>query len=151
MTVTVLNHYDRGVYKNTDGQRQPAQRHDVRADMQVIHRNERGDDSDRQSNDRNQRRTEVKEEDDNHQTDDDRLFDQVALQRLNRFLNQRSAVIACDYLDSRRERALDLLQFLFHAVDNVESIQAIPHHDNAADSFALALPFGNAFSNIRAE
>ena len=35
--VSVLNHYDRGVHKNTDCQRQAAQRHDVRSDPQKIH------------------------------------------------------------------------------------------------------------------
>ena len=48
--------------------------------MQVIHGHKRSDESDGQSQNGNQGRTEVKKENDDHQTDDDRLFEQVALQ-----------------------------------------------------------------------
>ena len=59
LPVSVFDHDDGRVHENANRQRQPAQRHDVRADMQVIHRDERCEHRDGQSQDRNQRRTEV--------------------------------------------------------------------------------------------
>src|SRR6266481_3260258 len=151
MTVAVLDHDNSGVHKYTDGQRQSTQRHDVRTDVQVIHRNERGDDRNRQRDDGDQRRTEMEEEDNDDQADNDRLFDQIALQSLNRFLNQGRAVIARDHFYSWRERAFDLRKLLLDPIDDLECVEAVTHHDNAAHGLTLALPLGHAFPNIRAE
>ena len=119
--------------------------------MEVIHRNERGHDRNRQRYDGNQRGTEVEQKHNNDQADDDRLFDQVSLQGLNRVLNQAGAVITRDHFNSRRQGGFDFRQFLFDAVDYIECVQAKAHHHNPADRFALSLPFRYTFSNVRAE
>jgi hypothetical protein len=80
LPVSVFDHNNRGVHENANGKSQAAERHDVRGDVEVVHRDEGCDYCDRQSQDRNQRRTEVKQEDDDHDADNDGLFEQVALQ-----------------------------------------------------------------------
>ena len=76
MPIAVLHHHDRGVDQHANRQRQSAERHDVGADVQVVHRNERGDDRNRQRENRNQRGAEVKQKDDDDEADDDGLFRQ---------------------------------------------------------------------------
>ena len=88
MAVAVFHHDNGGVHQHSDGQRQPAQRHDVGAHVQVIHRDERRNDGDGQRQNRDERRAEVEEENDDDQADDDRLFQQIALQGLDGFVNQ---------------------------------------------------------------
>src|SRR6266581_1940875 len=43
MPIAVLHHDDGRIDQNANGQRQPAQRHDVRADLQIVHREKRSD------------------------------------------------------------------------------------------------------------
>ncbi len=64
---------------SAEGQRQSAERHDVRTDVQVVHRDEGRQHRDRQRENRNQRRAKMKQEEDDDNADDDRLFEQVAL------------------------------------------------------------------------
>ena len=75
MPVSVFDHDDSRVHQHADGERQAAQRHDVRADVEVVHGNERRNYSYRQGKDRNQCRAEVKQENDDDNADDDRLFE----------------------------------------------------------------------------
>ena len=56
------------------------------------------------SQDRNQRRAEVKQEDNDDEADDDRFFQQVALQRLDRVLNQSRSVISRNDFHAGRQR-----------------------------------------------
>src|ERR671935_83420 len=46
VAVCILDHHDRGIDENTNRERQAAERHDVRGDVEVIHRDEGGDDGD---------------------------------------------------------------------------------------------------------
>ena len=52
--------------------------------MQVVHRDERHHDRDWQGENRNEGGAEMEEENDDYQADDDRLFQQIALQGVNR-------------------------------------------------------------------
>ncbi len=42
MPIAILDHHNGRIDEHADGQRQPAQRHDVGADVQVIHGDECG-------------------------------------------------------------------------------------------------------------
>src|SRR5665213_139992 len=151
MSVPVLNHYNRGIHQNSNRQRQPAERHDVGAYVQVIHRYEGHRDRNRQRDDRNQRRAKMEEKDDNYEADDDGLFHEVALQRLDGFLDQTGAVVTRHYFHAWRKRRFDLRELLLDAVDYCQSVQAVAHHHDAAYGFAIALPFDNAFPHIWTE
>src|SRR6266849_9338366 len=72
-------------------------------------------------------------------------------QSVDRFADQFPAVIAGDDLDSRRQRSFDLSQLLLDTIDHVESIQPIPHDDNAAYGLAFTIPLRYTFAHVRAE
>jgi len=92
----------------------------------------------------------VKEEDDAHQADDEYLLEQLLDQRADRFLYEVGAVVRRDDLDARRQRRLDVSEFPFDAVYDVERVLAVAHHDDAADDFALAVELRDAPPHIRA-
>jgi len=71
VSVAVLDHDDGRVHKNADGERESAERHDVRADVEVVHRDEGCEYCDRQGKNRNQRRAKMEEEDNDDHADDD--------------------------------------------------------------------------------
>ena len=59
-----------------------------------IHRDEGRENGDGQREDSNQRRAEVEQEKDDDEADDDGLFEQVALQRFDRRIDQPGAVVS---------------------------------------------------------
>ena len=93
----------------------------------------------------------MEQEDDNHQADDDRLFQQVALQRADRFIDESRPVIACHDFDSGGQRGSDLSQLTLHTFDDIQGVHAVAHNHDAADRFSLAIPFGDALANVRTE
>src|SRR5438552_17985173 len=103
LPVSVLDHIDGGVHQDANWQRQTAGRTDVRGDVEVVQRDEGCDHGNGQRQNRNQRGTEMEQEDDDDYADDGGLFEQVALQRFDGGVNQSRAVITGDYLDAWRE------------------------------------------------
>ena len=83
MAIAVLHHHNGRVDEHADGQRQTAQRHDVGADVEVVHGNEGRQHRNRQSKDGHQCGTEVKEKRDADEADDDGFENQVALERVD--------------------------------------------------------------------
>ena len=71
MAVSVLHHHNGGIDQHADGQRQAAERHDVRADVQEVHGNERGQHGDGQRENGHERGTEMEQKDDADEADDD--------------------------------------------------------------------------------
>ena len=86
----------------------------------------------------------MEEERDTDKTDDDSFGNQVALQRVNRFIDKPRAIVAGHNLDTGGQRRRDLLQLCLYAVDYIEGVHAVAHHNDAAHGFSLALPIGRA-------
>src|SRR5260370_19765917 len=114
MAIGVLHHNDRSMDQHTDSQCQCSERHDVRADLEVIHRYECSEHSQRKSQNRNQRGTEMKEEDNDHQTYDDRFLQKITLEGADRVLDQAGSVIARDDLDTLGKGLANFLNLAFH-------------------------------------
>jgi len=74
--VRVLDHNDGRVHHRADGDRDAAQRHDVRGQAEPIHRHEGKDDRNRQRDDGHQAGTDVPEENQTDQRHDDAFLDQ---------------------------------------------------------------------------
>jgi len=148
LAVAVLDHHDCRIYEDSDGQSKSAERHDVRADVEVVHRDERRNDGDWQCEDRDQRRAKVKQEENDDDADDDGFFEQIALQCFNGRVNQTGTVVTGDHFDSGRQRGFGLRQFFLYAIDDGESIHAVAHHDNACYGFPFALPLGDTFTDV---
>ena len=148
MPIAVFDHHDRRIDQHADRQCQAAQRHDVGTDLEIIHGYERGQDGERQSEDRDQRGAKVKQEDDDHQADDDCLLEQVAFEGVDRRFDQARAVVTRHDFDPRWKAFPDLGNFRFDPIDNVQRVLAVAHDDDAAHRFAFAVPIRNAFSQI---
>ena len=84
MTIAILDHHDRSVDQHADRESQSAERHDVGADLEVVHRDKRGEHRKGKSEDRDERGAEMEQEDDDHQADNDRFFDQISLESIDR-------------------------------------------------------------------
>src|SRR5437879_2664842 len=151
LPIAVLHHDDSRIHKDADGERQSAERHNVRADVEVVHRDEGRQHGNGQGKDGNQRRAKVEQEEDDDDADDDGLFEQVALQGLNGGRNQAGAVVAGDDFDTGRQGRFGLRQFFLYAIDDGQSIHPIAHDDDACDGLPFALPLGDAFANVRPE
>ena len=61
------------------------------------------------------------------------------------------AVVAGDDLDARGQGLLQLRELPLDAVDHVERVLPVAHHDDAADRLALAVPFRHAFAQVGSE
>src|SRR6266702_8485892 len=94
MAISILDDHNRSVDQHPDRKRKSAERHNVATDMQEIHRNERGQQSNRQRQDRDERRAEVEQENNSNETDDHAFGEQVALQGSDGFTDQSRPVVA---------------------------------------------------------
>src|SRR5262249_14706066 len=108
-------------------------------------------DRDRDGEDRNDRARDVPEEDEDDEADDQQLFPERVLQRVNRAIDQLRTVVGRNDLDPFREGLLHVLQLRLHAVDHVQRILAVPHDHDPTDRLALAVELDEAAPQIRAE
>src|SRR5580700_2059402 len=93
----------------------------------------------------------MKKKNDDHEADDDCLFEQVAFQRVDRCLDKSRSVVAGDDFNAAWQCLLNLSELLLDAVDDREGILPIAHHDDTADRLAVAVPLRRSFSKIRPE
>ncbi len=87
-SVAVLDHDHGGIDQHPDRERKPPEGHDVARDVQEVHRDERGDDRDRDGENRDQRRAEMPQEQYDHEAHHQRLFDEIALEGVDRSLDE---------------------------------------------------------------
>ena len=80
-----------------------------------------------------------------------RLGEEVALERVNRLVDQPGAVVGGYDLNAGRQRGRDLLELGLDPVDDVERVHAVAHHHDAADGFAFSLPVGRAAPHVGTE
>ena len=76
--------------------------------------------------------------------------DELALERLDRALDEIAAVVDRAHDDARRQPLLHLRELRLDVVDRRERVLAEPHHDDAADGVAAAVEIGNAAPDRRA-
>ena len=88
MLVGVLDHDDGAVDHGADRDRDAAEAHDVRADAERLHGGEGHQDADRQHDDGDERAAHMQQEHDADERNDDALFRERSLQRLDRVVNQ---------------------------------------------------------------
>ena len=151
MFVGVLDHDDDRVHHRADGDGDAAQRHDVRADALAEHDEERNQHRDRQDQDGHERAAQVQQERDADQRHDDAFLDELFLQRLDRALNQRAAVVGDGVGHVRRQALHRLVEPLLHVENDLARVGAVAHDHNAADRFAFAVQLGDAAAHVGAE
>ena len=119
--------------------------------IQPPHREEGENNGDRQSDDRDQRRTDVPQKNDADERDDDALLDQLFAKRADRAFDQVAAVVSRYDPHAFGQRRLDLLDLLFDSVDDVERVLAVTHNDDAADRFAVSVELSHAAPDVASE
>jgi hypothetical protein len=82
---------------------------------------------------------EVKKEDDDHEADNDRFFDQGALEGVDRGLDQPGTIVTRDDFHSRRQRSGNFGELLLDAGNHIQRVHTVAHDNNAADGFALCV------------
>ena len=92
----------------------------------------------------------MKQENHDDEADDDRFLDRSRRSVSIDSLIKPAAIIAGDDLDAWRQRRFCNSAILrFDAVDDVQRILPIAHHDDAADRLAFAVPFGDTLADDR--
>ncbi len=150
LLVGVLDLDHRAVDQHADRDRDPRNRHDVRAHAHEIHGDEGEQDRDRDREDRHDCRRDVPEKQQDHETHDHECSDQFVLQRGNRILDQLRAVVGRDDFDARRQGLPDVFDLLLDALDHLEGVLAVTHHHDAADRVPLSVEVGQPATDLRA-
>ena len=91
----------------------------------------------------------VEQERDAYEAHDQQLLAEADAQARYRPLDQRSAVVGDLDLDTVGQARLGGLELGLDGADDLERAFAVPHHDDAADGLALAVPLGDAAAHFR--
>ena len=151
LLVGVLYFDDRPVDQHTDRDRDPAERHHVDAETHEVERDEGEDYRDRNRQNGHDGARKVPEKNENHEGDDDDLLDQLVLQVVDGTLDELGPIVGRHDLEAGRQRRLDVAQLLLDALDDVERVLALAHHDDPADGVSLAVEVRDAPPDLRPE
>ena len=88
------------------------------------------------------------EENDADKRNDDTFFDQLLAQGGDGALDQITAIVGRHDANPFGQRTLNLLDFLFDTIDDVERVLAVTHHHDAADGFAAPVQLSNAAPDV---
>ena len=110
------------IHHGADGNGNPAEAHDIGRNPHQIHGDEGEDDRNRDGNDGNKGRRDMPEKDQDHKADDDKLFEQRSLERINGPFDQIGPVISRDNLNPWGKGRFRLLQFCPDTLDDFERI-----------------------------
>src|SRR6516164_6651081 len=83
-------------------------------------------------------------------------YGQTLLQKLfaegvDRFVDQRAAIVRWHDANTRRQRGPYLLYLLFDSFDYLQGIFSAPHDNDSADGFALPIQFADTGANFGSE
>ncbi len=139
MLVGILDHDDGRIDHRADGDGDAAQREDIGVQSLHAHRDEGDEDTERQRENGNQRRTDGPEEQRADERHDDELLDQLGGQIVDRAIDQARPVIGGDDLHAGWQALLQFLEPSAYPVDHLARVLALAHHDDTACNLALAV------------
>ncbi len=116
-----------------------------------MHDDERDQDTDRQAEENDCGRAQVKQKYRTDQRHNEELLDELALQGVDRALDEVRAVVGHDHVDAIRQAALEFRQTLLDHVDGLRRVLTPAHDDDAADDFAFAVELGDAAAHLRTQ
>jgi hypothetical protein len=149
--VHVFDHHDGRIDHRPDRDRDAAERHDVCVDALQAHDDECDEDADRQADDHNHRRPEVKQEHRANQRHDQKFLDKLSLQVVDCALDQVRPVVGRHDLDTFRQTGGKFLQPEPDGFDGLRCVLSPAHDDNAAHNLALAVEIGDATPHLRSD
>ena len=91
------------------------------------------------------------EEQSTHHGDDEEFLKQFSRQIFDRAVDETGTVVGGDDLDTGRQTAFELCELGLHTVDNLAGVLALPHDDDTARDFALAVKFGDPAPHVGAD
>src|SRR6266705_2723229 len=147
--VRVLDHHHRGIHHRADRDGDAAERHDVGVDPLVDHDDERRENAERQRDDRDESRAQVKQEQHAHQRHNDELLDEFLPEVRHGALDEAGPVVGGHNLDAGRQARFERRDLRLDRVDRFQRVLAPPHHDDAARDLALAVELRDAAAHFR--
>ena len=147
--VQILHHHDRRVDHRPNRDRDAAERHDVGAQPEKPHRQERHENADRESDDRHEGTRRVQKKEHRDQRDDDGFFHQLVAQRGHRVIDESRPIVPFDESHALGQRALQLCHFCLHPVDDGARIFAVAHHHPSGHDFSAAIQLRDTSADLR--
>ncbi len=135
----VLGHHDARVNQHADGDRNAAQRHDVRRDACSFHEEKGSQHRERQRDGDHKNAAEVPEEENVRQGDEDDFFNERVAKRVNGVIDEDAAIVERNDLHVRWKPRLNFGDLLLDRVDDFARIGPIANDDHAADGLFAVL------------
>ncbi|CZU30534.1 Uncharacterised protein [Enterobacter cloacae] len=147
--VRVFNHDDGGIHHRADGNGNASQRHNVGVQSLEMHDDKGNTQAKRQRDNRDQRRSNVPQEqgaDDGHH---DKLFKQFGTQVVDCPIDELAAIVGGHNLNPFRQAGLQRLQLISHRRDDFTRIFARTQDHHATRNFPLPVQLGNTAAHFR--
>src|SRR5437588_13093500 len=135
----VLGHYDSRIHQHADSNCDPSKGHDVRRNADVMHEEERAKHSQRQGQCNDEDAAEMPQEKYVGERDQDNLFDQGRLERIDGMPNEITAVVEGDDVNTFGQPRFQSLDLLFHRVDDLKRVSSVTNHYYATDHLLTCL------------
>ena len=149
MLVRVLDHDDGRIHHRPNGDGDAAKAHQVGIHAQQAHGDERDQHTHGQHQDSHEGRANVHQKDHADQGNDQALFQQGTLERIDGPVNQVGSVVHRLDADARREARRDLGDLFLEVVNHLQRVLAVAGHGDAGDHLALAIELGHATALVR--
>ncbi len=145
----VFNHHNCSIHHRPDGNGNSPKRHDIGVQSLEMHHDKRDTQSQRQGNNRHQRRTQMPQEKGAHQRNDDKLFQQLIAQVINGTIDELTAIVCCNYLYAFRQAAFQRVEFSFNGGDNLTRIFTGTQDNHPARHFTFTVEFSDPTAHFR--
>jgi len=137
--VGVFHQHDRGVHHGPDGDGHPAEAHDVGGEAKQGKREEGKQQGQRQRDNGDEGAAHVAQEEEADHRHHQAFLEEFLLQIGDGAADQVAAVIDRNHLHALRQGRLELLDFMFDALDHTQGVFPVPHDDDAAHGFPAAV------------
>src|ERR1019366_7203193 len=135
----VLRHHDSRIDQHTNSDCDSSQRHDVGGNPDSFHEEKGAQDRQRKRQSDDQNAAEVPQKNDVGQRNQDDFFDQCVAQRIDRMVDERTAVVKRNYGDSSGQPGLQGSQLLFDGLDDFQWVRAVAADNYPTDGFLAAI------------
>ena len=147
----VFDHDDGGIHHRTNGDGYATQRHDIRINPLSLHDNEGNEYGSGKREDRHERASSVKQEQDADQGDNENFFGQLVFERANRAIDEPRSVVRNIDRHIGRKPLLEEFELLLDAIDDFQGVFSIAHDDDAARDFPFAIALRKSAPHQRSD
>ena len=149
VAVHILDHHHAAVHHHADTDRQTAQAHQIRAETEVLHQNERQQQRQRQHGGHDQRAAHVAEEEEQDDDDEHCALEEGRLHRTHGPFHEFGLVIVRHDLHTWRERLVHFDDPELHRPDDLRGVLVDALERDAGDHLTLAVHRHGAAAHLR--